>query len=330
MRRLCLAPLILPLSSCLLAPLASAQTTAYTEPMGGSVVTIAKSVLGGVFVSCPYIHDNDFVGDVSGVVDSSGTATISFTGTPFSAGAFDESGLFPLYYLEISEPGHISEGYAFDIISNTGNTVVVAAEAAGSFGLTAGDAVQIRKHMTLDDFFADAESSFAAFAETVKFFNQDGSLDLYTWTGTIWSPDFGTTDAGQRQIYAGEGFLATFSSDITFIVSGKVKTTKTIVPVPASTAIVVFCGSTSPVDETLASLELASSGLGDYMGTVKFFSEDGNLTALSLFTDWGSFMTDDFGTSDGGSTVVSPLSALQVSNSGVGTNLILPAPYPNP
>lgn len=307
--------------------MAAAQTTAYTEPMGGSVVTIAKSTAGGVFISCPYIHENEFVGEVTGVVDSTGTAQVSVAGTPFVSGSFNESALFPLYYLEVTESGHPSEGYAFDIISNSTSSVVIAAEAAGNFGLTVGDAVQIRKHMTLSDYFADAESSFVPFGDTVKFFNQDGSLDFYTWTGSMWSPDFGTTDVGHRQIYPGEGFLLTLKAEVSFLVSGKVKTTKTIFPVPASSGIVVFMGSSSPVTETLGSLGLASAGLTDIKGTVKFFSEDGSLTALSLFTDWGSYMTNDFGSTDGSGTIVLPGSALQVSNGSTGTNLVIPAPY---
>ncbi|NDV61769.1 hypothetical protein G0Q06_04835 [Puniceicoccales bacterium CK1056] len=305
----------------------SAQTTVYTEPMGGSYVTVAESILGGVFVSCPYIHDNDFVGDVSGVVDGTGSSTVSVGGAPLVSGAFNESLQFPLYYLEITEGGHPFEGYSFDIISNTTDSVIVSAELAADFSLAAGDQIQIRKHMTLDDFFADAESSFAAFFETVKFFNLDGSIDLYTWTGSMWSPDFGTTDSGQRQIYPGEGFLATFSSEITFIVSGKVKTTKTVVPIPASTVYPVFYGSSSPVDETLGSLQLAAGGLNDFFGTVKFISEDGNLTPITLFTDWGGFMTDDFGSTDGSAYPVPALTALQIANGGIETNVVLPAPF---
>ncbi|MGC9452213.1 MAG: hypothetical protein ACP5I4_12295 [Oceanipulchritudo sp.] len=302
-------------------------TTAYTDPMGGSVVTVSKSVLGGVFISCPYIHENDFVGEVTGVVDGAGSSEISVGGSPFTAGTFDESTLFPLYYLEITEPGHPYEGYSFDIISNTADSVVVSAELGSDFSVASGNEIQIRKHMTLNDFFASAESSFAAFFETVKFFNYDGSIDFYTWTGSVWSPDFGTTDVGDRQIYPGEGFLATFSSDVTFIVSGKVKTSKTVIPVPASTVYPVFFGSTSPVEETLGSLQLATAGFGDYFGTVKFFSEDGNLTAGGFYTDVGAYMSDDFGITDSSSVPVPPMTTMQISNGGLATNVVLPAPY---
>ena len=306
----------------------TAQTTAYTGPMGGSIVTIAGNVSGGVFVSCPYIHENDFIGEVGSVTDGTGSSELFFSGAPFMSNAFDEVAPFPRYYLEITEPGHIHEGYAFDIVSNTANSVVLPAELATDFSLLAGDEVQIRKHMTLEDFFADAEGSLYAYYDAVKFFNFDGTSDLYSWEAGLWSGDFGVTDSGARPIYPGEAFLATFRNPITFIVSGKVKATKTILPIPASQSIPVFFGSTSPVEETLGSLGLANGGLNDYYGNVKFFASDGTLLSEEFYSDEGAYMSADFGVTDASNVIVAPSEGLFISNGGIATTVVLPAPYP--
>jgi hypothetical protein len=296
-----------------------------TNPVGASSITIPS---GNVPVSCSFVHPDDFIGGVSSVADGSGTSVVSFSGSPFAGSEFNESTLFPLYYLEITEPGHPSEGIAFDIISNDTGTITVAAELSADFSLSGGDQICIRKHMTLNDFFSDAESSLSPFfLDVVKFFNSDGTTSLYTWTGAIWSQDFGTTDHGDRQIYPGEGLLTTFSSDITFVVYGSVKSTKTTLPVFSSNQILVLVGSTSPVDSTLGDLDFAGN-LTDFTGTVKFYTTDGTFNTETLYTDWGSFMTNDFGSTDASNVVLVPNRAVLVNN-GVDGFITLPEAYSN-
>lgn len=298
--------------------LSQAQSVS-TIPVGYTTLDVPA---GSALISPTFVNSDSFAG---AIVSASGN-DIVFASSTFTGSEYDEGG-FPLYYLEISESGHAYEGQLFDIVSNTTDTVTVALGGGdlSSFSLTAGDSVVIRKHFTLNQLFESPDVALGAFTETAKFFNSDESSSLYTWTGSAWSSDFGVTDEGDRQIYPGEGILLTSSAARNLVVTGTVKPTKTRLPIFATNSVLVMVGSGSPSDTTLGELGLAQS-LDDFTGTVKFLSNDGNLSSGTLYTDVGSYMSPDFGITDASSVVVPAGQPMIVTNGSTKT-ISLPAAY---
>lgn len=289
-----------------------------TTPVGYTTTSVPA---GSAVISATFVNSDSYVGQV---VSVSG-AQITFAASSFTAGDFDE-GDFPAYYVEITEDGHPYEGQLFDILSNTSDTVTVAGVPDLTvFSLVTSDSVVIRKHFTLSQLFESPSVALGSFVEAAKFFNSDTTDSVYTWTGSIWSSDFGTTDEGNRHIYPGEGILLSSSVARDLVISGTVKVTPTRLPILASNSILVLVGSTSPSDTTLGELGFANS-LDDFTGTVKFFNNDGALSSGEVYTDWGSFMTNDFGTTDSSDVVVPAGQPLLVSN-GSNKTISLPAPY---
>ena len=288
-RRICLTAT----AACgLLLSSASAQTTATTDPVGAKQVTIPA---GNYPFSPVFVHANSFVGDISGLSESSGKTTVVLSGASFSPDEFAQ-GSFVRYYLEItSVPGDSSlEGYGFDIATNSSSAVTVYGLLDSGFGIPSGSSVVIRKHMTISDVFENAEASLTAFGDSVKFFNDDGSSISLFYTGNAWSSDF-STDESDFPVYPGSGFLTVFSSEISFSPTGSVKTTKTKIPVYAGA--LNFVGSLAPQDTIAGDLGYQQSFL-PFGDSAKLFTLDGNLGNItSLFAISDSTVSTDFSTS---------------------------------
>lgn len=296
--------------------------TATTDPVGGSTVSIAS---GNVPVSCGYVHPNSYVGAMSSVAEAAGNSTITVSGATFTPSAWDKEatgGQFAKYYVEITESGHAFEGANFDIVSNTGTTIVVEGLLATNYSIAGTESFAVRKHMTIADFFANA--TLGAWTDSVKFFESNGSTVVYLWLGAQWSSDFGTTDHSNRPIYPGQGFIATMTAPRSFTATGNVKTTRTMVPVYNTAGVINMVAAPTPVDSTLGAQNFASQ-LSDWTDSVKTF-QAGGLSTDKVYLDTGAYMSSDFGTTNEDSATVSANSAILVTV-GSNKNITLPAAF---
>lgn len=296
------------------ASVLSAQTVS-TDPVGYRTDTINA---GNVAFAPTFVNANSAVSSISGLSENGGNTTISLSNASLSVGAYDESSAFSLYYIEITSGAN--EGYVFDIISNTASDVVVEGNLSTDFGIS-NESVAIRKHLTIKDIFAGSESALAAYSDSVKFFNDDGSTTVYYWIGTSWSSDF-FTNHDDKPVYPGNGFIATFGSNVELTVSGTVKTTATKVPVYAG--LINFIASMQPSDTDVGSLN-GVAAFAAYSDSMKKFSSDGSLTPGKTYYSIGTSMSSDFFTNED-SDAVDGASAMLVA---VGSDMYmtLPAAY---
>lgn len=306
-----------------LSPAAHAQapspTPATTKPCGFSKwsVTAGNNPCAPVFV-----HPDSFVGNMGGISEdgAQGRSAITLASGSLTPGAFNEGQRYPLYYVEVIQPGS-SQGFVFDVISNTANTVVVDGLLTTDFSLAGTEQIALRKHVTLADVFAQTSPAIAAYADSVKFFNPDGTTTSYFWDGTKWTSDF-TVDDSNKPVYPGSGFLTVFGQAVQVTSIGTVKTTPTKVPV-YSTAL-NFVAGVIPVDTTVGALNLVPT-LAPYSENIKVFNQDGTLSEkASYFTD-GTMMTKDF-TTNGNSDPISGNNAFLL-NVGSSKYWTAPAAY---
>lgn len=276
--------------------LAGAQSTTYTTPSGYTSSTIPA---GNNPFAPGLTHDDTHSATMIGIVESGTDTTISFAPSSFTAAEFDAGTLYPLYYLEITDPGAAgNQGYVFDVLSNTDFKIVVPVRLGTDFGLSGTEQITVRKHMTVGDLFESA-TGLAAFSDSVKFFHDDNTTTSLFWDGTNWTPDF-ATDHSTFPIYPGSGFLTVFGGEVNVTVFGAVKTTPTKVPVYGGA--INFVSGLTPVDTTVGDLNLVPS-LAPFSENIKMFNQDGTLSELaSYFTD-GLVMTKDFATDHGADPV---------------------------
>lgn len=263
----------------------SAQESVTTTPSGVVNVTVPA---GNTLLAPIFVHPDDFVGIPTGVSEASGETTLTFNGSPFDAGEFDE-GSFPLYYLEIVGEGAL-QGYNFNIVSNTTNSVTVTGLLDTDLGYTGSDAIAIRKHMTIGDIF-DGATGLAPFESAITFFESDGSRPIFTWTGSGWSSDF-MADDSDKPILPGTGFRFSngSASNLSFI--GSVKATPTIINLAPSFINIVT--AVNPVATDLGSVGLASA-LEDFEDSIRTFELTGSLAGSStFFTLAGNVYGDGF------------------------------------
>ncbi|WP_269539649.1 hypothetical protein [Cerasicoccus fimbriatus] len=262
-------------AAALATPMLTAQTTEVaTIPVGVVEMTIPA---GNTVVAPIFVNANDFQGNSTSLVEGSGVTTVNFGSSVFTAGSFNE-GDFPAYYLEVVAGD--AEGYAFDIISNTGSSVVVAGLLKTDIMLDDVETFAIRKHITLGQFFGQADA--IARRDEVKFFNSDGSITIASYTGSSWVSSAGTVD--EKPIYAGTGFISTLSNDIAVTATGTVKSTKTVVPIYLL-AQLNLVATGSPVE-----MSVAYSGLGDQLARrdeIKFLAP-GTLDTVAIISANGS------------------------------------------
>ena len=313
------------LASLLLASSVSLLTaqTVSTTPVGYRTDTIPA---GNIPYAPSFVHADTFNGQISSLSEAGGLTTVTFTESTLTATALDEGTFYPAYYLEVTETGAY-EGYSFDIISNTASTVTVSGLLSSGFGLSSSqtlagtESVAIRKHMTVGDIFSDATSALTAYSDTVKFFNDDNTITLLYWDGTMWTPDFSANHTN-KPIYPGEGFLTSFAGSVSLTTNGHVKTTKTKVPVKAG--LVNLVGSLAPSDTTVDGLN-AVSALVPYSDSVRVVSQDGNFTTQKTYYTDGSQMTTNFTGNDGSDVLQGHNSAL--FSAGSNTYITLPAAF---
>ncbi len=294
-----------------------------TTPVGYRTDTIPA---GSTAYAPSFVHTDTFVGQISSLSESGGNTVVTLTESSLTASALDEGSIYPAYYLEVTETGS-KEGYVFDIISNTASSVTVSGLLASGFGLdgnetlSGSETIVIRKHMTVADIFAGSTGSLVAYSDSVKLFNDDSSITLLYWDGTMWTPNF-VADHSYKPIYPGEGFLTSFASSVSLTINGHVKTTKTKVPVVAG--LVNLVGNLAPSDTDINGFN-ANTTLQAYSDSVKIVSQDGSFTTQNTYYTTGSVMTHDFSTDHGGDSVTGHNAAL--FSVGSSAYITLPAAY---
>ena len=254
-----------------------------TSPVGYRTDTIAA---GNVPYAPTFVNADSASGSIGGVTVNTDNAVITFTGSALTVDAYNEGTTFPNYYVEVTSG--TNEGYSFDVISNTADSITVAGDLS-SFNLST-ESIVIREHLTVGDIFAGSSASLAAYADSVKFFNNDGTTTVFYWIGTGWSSDF-ATDESDKPVYPGTGFIATFASSVELVVSGSVKTTKTKVPVYAG--LVNFVSSMQPSDTTAGGFN-GVEAFAAYADSLKTFNSDGSLSQDKVYYSISTSMSSDF------------------------------------
>ena len=277
MKKSHLTPITLAVALCAGSFSLSAATS---DVVGAESFTIAA---GNVLLAPAFTHPIDLQAASTGLVEGAGTTSISVGG--LVAGAFDESPIYPLYYLEVLDGAGAS--YVFDVISNTGTEVVVSGLLNTDFGVVAGDSVAIRKHMTIADLTAGSDCQLF---DAVTFYNSDNTSDTLFLTGIGWSIDFGTTDNDDRPIYPGSGIVTGFAGVRTFTTSGSVKPTPTQVPVYAGATNVI--GTLIPVETGIANVGLETS-LASF-DAIGVYPPTGSFGAPTTYFNTASGMSSDF------------------------------------
>lgn len=253
-----------------------------TDIVGAESFTVAA---GNVLLAPSFTHAIDFQGATTGVSEGAGTTTLSLAG--LSSGAYNESTLYPLYYLEVIDGA--GAAYIFDIISNTATDVVVYGLLNTDFGVVSGDSVSIRKHMTIADL---TENSDVQLFDAVTFYNSDNTFDTLFLTGIGWSIDFGTTNNDDRPIYPGSGIVTGFAGVRTFTTFGCVKPTPTQVPIYAGAINII--GTMIPVETGIADVGL-ESGLASF-DAIGVYAPTGSFGTPTTYFNTGVGMSSDFST----------------------------------
>jgi hypothetical protein len=283
--------------AALLTSSAFAQTVA-TDPVGYTSTTLPAGA-GNLFA--PAFVNGDSYGGliINSAAGASSTLTVSGS---LASGAFDESSDvanvskgYPKYYLEVLNDTNggdsiDTEGLVIDIISNTGTTVLVAADTS-MLGIQGDENVAIRKHYTLGDLFAGS-TGLVGYTDAITIYNEDGPGTAVGHLpdgagGFILGADFVTvsTDA---PIYPGTGFVINNTGSVNIVPTGTVKLT--------DTQVVIYGGSVVNVVSAMkpfSSVDLASDGrlndaLADYTDAGNTYTTDGTLLASVGFLDDGA------------------------------------------
>lgn len=262
--------------------LLQAQTVS-TTPVGYRTDTIPA---GNNPYAPTFVHADSFAGSMSSLSESGSNTIITLDNATLTASAFDEGSTYPNYYLEITQSGS-TEGYLFDIVSNSTTTVTVSGLLASGFSLAGTESVVIRKHMTIGDLFSGATG--LNLSDTLKFFNSNGTSTQFFWDGSKWSSNF-VNDDTNRVIYPGTGFIGVFSQNVLLTSTGHVKTTKTKVPLYGGA--INFVSPLAPSNTTIGGHN-ATEALA-LSESIMVFNQDGSLSTKGQYFYDGSKMTKDF------------------------------------
>mgnify|MGYP006275789397 CR=1 FL=1 len=296
-----------------LASFTQAQVEVESAPMGGVNVLLKA---GNNLIGPTFVHPSSFSGEIATFVQNQAEWSLTFSGTPFTANAFDGTVDYAKYYIEITEAGPL-EGAVFDIISNTTDTLVIDGYDGPPLPAV-GNSVIIRKHVTVEDFILSNASGLSGFQDSLKIFYGNQSETLL-WTGTDWlGGDFSSKK--ELPIYPGQGVFLSNASDVTLLLSGNVKNTPTQIPV--YDVGVNWIVSLAPVDKTLGDLSLAGI-LAPFQDSIKTYQKDGSLSQLDVYISNGSnLLSSSF--SNGDTDLVPTVYAFFVDSS-TDTNFTFPS-----
>ena len=251
--------------------------TATTTPVGAMTYTLNATVgVVNTYMSVPLTDSPVY----SGAVLSVGTATLTFSGTPFTAGALAQSGA--PYFLRIQSGAQA--GRTMLITANTANstTVDIANNTSQStnlltsnFTVAAGDVVQIFAGDTLGSFFGTTANGTTGYlngialkgaagalsADTVSIYNRlTSKQDTYFFSTSLgyWKLSSSNANANGTILYPDASFLITRRTGrpaISFTVLGDVPAVAPKIKTAGSTQI-VYGANPFPVDMTLGTLNL--------------------------------------------------------------------------
>ncbi|MEI8310582.1 MAG: TIGR02597 family protein [Verrucomicrobiota bacterium] len=270
-----LLPLLLG-AAAIFAHSALAQN-ATTTPVGAMTYTL-NATTGGLtntYISIPLTDSPVF----SGAVQSFGATTLTFSGTPFVAGALAQSGT--PYFLRFQSG--LQAGRTVLITANTANTVTVdvtnnSGQAtnhdAPGFAVVANDTAQIFQGDTLASFFGNAVdvngyltgvalkgAAGALQADTVSIYNRSTvKLDSYFFSTALgyWRSSASTVNQNAVILYPDTSFGVTRRSGrpaISFTVLGDVPAVAPKIKTAGNNQP-VYGANPFPLDMTLGTLNL--------------------------------------------------------------------------
>lgn len=278
------------LAAALACGLASAQTTAYTTPVG--YVSLGNTAADNlpndtdILVSIPLVQPTEW----AGVVASVSGQTITMQGTP---------GWTEDQWVPVSGVPYVITGSSGDA---NGLTALIFSNDAGSLdvdptsdisSLVATDTVVIRKATTLSNMLAG--NTLPSGLEIQLQTGLDVGINLafgrvYTYFGTWFDSSFG--NAENVVIYPGESFLirnTTGSSVPSLVVSGTVPTENARMSIVGQSGTQQDnpIGYTSPVGETLAEAGLVGA-VGDELLIYDNTELGINKASSAVYTSFGT------------------------------------------
>lgn len=239
------------LAAALVCGIASAQTTAYTTPVG--YYGFAGKGGGNLFVPA-LVNGAAFAGQLTGA----SSTTLTLAANSLTANAFNQGAVYATYYAEITSGPNA--GVALDIASNT-TSVITLMDNIAALGLAGTETIAIRPHVTLKGVLAGAEALLNPYTDNATFYAPNGTFKTYYYGGdgaTGWSSDFATADGNLRPVPPGTGFVLNLLADVTLTVTGEVKASPTVAMLGA--AVVNIVGPVNPLVGT--SSPLNSTGFG--------------------------------------------------------------------
>ena len=237
---------------------ASAQTTAYTTPVG--YYDFDAKLGGNIFVP-GLIKSPVFAGAITAATDNTSPTpdTLTVAANAIAANAFNQLPAIPAdipngnpavparatHYVEITQAG-ANQGIVVDIVSNTSSVITLARDIS-ALGLAGTETILVRPHVTLSSCFASAEGTLAAYSDNATFANPDGSSETYYFIGSgVWSSNFGFDDGSTRPIPPGTGIFFFTAADVALTITGEVNTKDVVVQVTGG-GVVNVVGPVNPL-----------------------------------------------------------------------------------
>lgn len=290
-------------STILMSALGTHAQVVYTDPVGA----VRHDLPAGIsIVAPPLLREAMFVGTVESVQDQIITLAV-VPNLP------DD----PLYV-------HVLDGEALGRINTvTGWDGPDLQLEFGTNGLSIGDRIAIRKHMTVEALFDGHEVGMFS---TIALYNADGTVVNLTYFGDPGWLDSNFQSAGDTIILPGEGFAFNASEpmEITFV--GSVATHPTQFHLPMGKIAIV--GSMNPAIGVDVN-EHFGEQVPDYSTLSIYQNLSGQLQVqygLTYFPTFG-FLDMDFNPADG--VFLNPADAAVFISSEI-TEIRLPSPYVQP
>jgi len=209
-----------------------------------------------------------------GAATSISSAVLTSTGANWTANAFAPVNGLPAYYVEITSGPR--EGYLYDVVSNTANTVTVDDTSISAAGTT--PSFIIRAHTKLSDVLGPTVS-MSDYQDQATVYNSDGTYsnflrDSSTATGWLDATLFSESDA---VIYPSQGYVLTSSVSGNYTVTGTLKSTKTAVPLFPNVPNIVSLANPGGVSKDVQVVNLGAN-MADFQDQVAKYNNDGSLT----------------------------------------------------
>jgi uncharacterized protein (TIGR02597 family) len=243
----------------------SAQTTAYTTPVGyislGTTTVGLPAVQGlsDAYLTVPLDRTTEYAGLIASVANGN---EITLQGTPnFNVDQWKASPTI------VKITSGTKEGFYALISTNTADKLTVELPPGQNLtGVVSGDKIVIQKAWTASAFFAGTTLP----ADTTTLFQYDGvtpginvaATSLFVWDGTTWINGV-SGDPADPVMYPGEMFVLRNESTnpiASIVVTGQVPTsgfTNRVGNLPVAEQDLPF-GAFSPIDQTLAQTGLTA------------------------------------------------------------------------